>query len=197
MTYDPARHHRRSIRLRGYDYSRAGAYAVTVCSERRRLIFGAIANGKVLHNDAGLMVNRWWREAAGHFDAVELDDYVIMPNHFHGIVVIDNDKGGHIGPPLQKHDPRRRTALSAIMQWFKTMTTDEYARQVRNGLWPPFPSRLWQRGYYDRVIRNGDELMAWRQYIAANPSNWGADGENPDALRNDDLELPPHSTRPP
>jgi len=79
----------------------------------------------------------------------------------------------------------REVSLSRIVQWFKSMTTNDYVRRVKQDGWPPFPGRLWQRSYYDRVVRDGDELLAWRMYISANPLNWETDPENLAAPRND------------
>ncbi|MCG3114931.1 MAG: hypothetical protein LLH30_04550 [Candidatus Manganitrophus sp. SA1] len=151
-------------------------------------------------NDAGRMIKKWWLELANKFPLVETDEYVIMPNHFHGILTIvgadlcvrpdfspdpkpnsnsirpnpegpslvDSNAGAHIGAPLPK-----------ILQWFKTMTTNEYIRSIKQFHWSPFVGKLWQRNYYEHVIRNEDELTRVRQYIRDNPLNWETDEENP------------------
>jgi len=151
-------------------------------------------------NDAGRMVEGWWFELEKKFPSIETDAHVVMPNHFHGIIVIvgadlppnvgadlppnvgadlppnvgadlrvcPSTKGAHAGAPL----PR-------IVQWFKTMTTNEYIRKVRENGWIPFPGRLWQRNYYEHVIRNEKALNGIREYIGANPSRWEDDPENP------------------
>jgi len=184
-------HHRRSIRLRGYDYSQAGAYFVTICAQDRACVFGDVKDGKMRLNDAGRMVEKWWVELNHKFPAVQTDEYIVMPNHFHGIVVIqpvgadlcvrpDNKHGemgahdadimgAHTGAPLQ-----------IIIQWFKTMTTNEYIRKVKQSDWSPFRGRLWQRNYYEHIIRNDDELNHIREYIINNPLQWALDRENPD-----------------
>ena len=88
MTYDPERHHRRSIRLRGYDYSQAGAYFVTACVQSRECLFGAVADGELRLNRYGEIVMRCWDELPAHYPTVELDAFVVMPNHIHGILVL-------------------------------------------------------------------------------------------------------------
>jgi putative transposase len=134
MSHGHERSHRRSIRLRGYDYTRTGAYFVTICTHGRVCLFGDIADGKTRSNNAGLMIKKWWGELNRKFPTVETDEYIVMPNHFHGIinnVSVGADlcvcppsdtntkgaftKGAHTGAPLPE-----------IVQWFKTMMTNEY-----------------------------------------------------------------------
>ncbi|WP_058868183.1 transposase [Chloracidobacterium thermophilum] len=204
MKYDPARHHRRSIRLQGYDYSQAGAYFITICTQDRACLFGEIVNGNMRLNDAGRMVEKWRCEINRKFPWVETDEHIIMPNHFHGIIVInaptpvgadlrvrpcepnhpgahdahsgahdahsgahDAHSGAHIGAPLP-----------AIIQWFKTMTTNEYTRGVKRSGWPPFAGKLWQRNYYEHIIRDEAAFHRIREYIAKNPWQWEWDREN-------------------
>ncbi len=88
MTYDPDIHHRRSIRLRGYDYSSAGAYFVTICTRNQELVFGDIIDGSMILNDAGMMVQTVWDEIPSHYPGIEIDEFIIMPNHIHGITII-------------------------------------------------------------------------------------------------------------
>jgi len=174
--FESVKRHRRSIRLQNYDYSQAGSYFVTICVQNRECLFGEIVEDVMRLNDAGCMAERWWAELGNKFPSVETDEYVVMPNHFHGIVVIagtdlrvrPNPDGAHIGAPLPE-----------IVQWFKTMTTNEYIRGVKQCEWVPFPGQLWQRNYYERVIRNEEELIRIRQYIADNPAQWAHDHENP------------------
>jgi len=207
MPYDPFKHptgtlrsHRRSIRLRGYDYASAGAYFVTIVAQNREYLFGKIADEEMHVNDAGQMILRWWEELAHKFPSVELDEYVAMPNHFHGIVVITEDdvgantpgadvgadlrvrpqpeKGAHAGAPQRDDAPQHKPALGEIIQWFKTMTTNEYIRGVNEHGWQPFSGKLWQRNYYEHIIRSERDLERIREYIAKNPSAWTTDTEN-------------------
>jgi putative transposase len=186
--FNPDIHHRRSPRLRGYDYARGGAYFVTVCSQNHECLFGSVANGVMELNDAGRMVKRWWVELNSKFPSVNTDAYIIMPNHFHGIAII-NDSRSNVGAALRGrprstrpsgHPHRGAPTLGNIMDWFKTMTTNNYIRRIEQNHWPPFEKRLWQRNYYERVIRDEAEMDRIREYIQNNPWNWELDEENPD-----------------
>jgi len=309
MPYDPQRHHRRSIRLKGYDYRQPGAYFVTICTQDRACLFGEVVDGEMRLNDAGRMVERWWRELNRKFPHIRTDVFVVMPNHIHGIIVIepvkpvgadprvcpdgewdapmgasrpdgpdaqrgahagvprpggsddelgahvgaprpggpdahrgahvgaplpggfddelgahagvprpggpDAQRGAHIGAPLPGGSDAHRGAhigaplpggsddelgthagvprpggpdahrgahvgasLPEIVQWFKTMTTNEYIRGVKQSGWTPFRGRLWQRSYYEHIIRNEESLNRIRRYIAENPLRWHVDREN-------------------
>jgi REP element-mobilizing transposase RayT len=139
---------------------------------------------------AGELIKDWWLELNRKFPGVETDEFVIMPNHLHGIIVIGDvgadlrvgPTGAHIGAPLQgqRLGVAASTALPAIVQWFKTMTTNEYIRRVKTLGWPMVQGQLWQRSYYDHVIRDVDSLDRIRQYIVDNPARWAIDRENPD-----------------
>lgn len=193
MKYDPARHHRRSIRLKGYDYAQAGAYFITIVTQGRECLFGRVIEAGALEfTPAGQMVEKWWLELRHKFPTVDLDAYVVMPNHFHGIVVIVDNVGADlgVGPEGGTHAEQGTHAnrgthagvpLPTIVQWFKTMTTNEYIREVKQSGWPPFPGKLWQRNYYEHIIRNKPDLNRIRAYIADNPSRWATDAENPAA----------------
>ena len=190
------RHNRRSIRLRGYDYSQAGAYFVTVCAHDRMCLFGEIMDGKMHLNDAGRMVEKWWLALNRKFSTMETDEYIVMPNHFHGIVVIVGADlcvcpvpvGAHAGVGAHTGAP-----LPAIIQWFKTMTTNEYIRGVKTSGWLPFTGKLWQRNYYEHIIRNEESLNHIREYIANNPMQWELDRENPNMVLQ---KGQPHSVAP-
>ena len=188
--YNPDIHHRHSIRLKGYDYSQAGAYFVTICTQNRECLFGDIG-GEMKVNDAGHMIQKWWNESAAKFGNIELDEFVIMPNHFHGIIVIVGAAlcgrpglGGHpemdgqwkTGQRQEIGQPHRvAPTVGDIIDWVKTMTTNEYIRNVRQNNWTPFPGKLWQRNYYEHLIRSETELNKIREYIINNPLNWKTD----------------------
>jgi len=173
--YDPQKHHRRSIRLKGYDYSSNGAYYVTIVAQGREHFFGKIVNKEMILNDAGQMVIKWWGELPNKFPHVELSAMMVMPNHFHGIVFI-------VGADLRVRPDNavpERPPLSQIIQWFKTMTTNEYIRGVKQFGWKSFKGKLWQRDYYEHIIRDEKDLQQKTDYILDNPSRWDEDRENP------------------
>jgi REP element-mobilizing transposase RayT len=248
--YNPHIHHRRSIRLKGYDYSREGLYFVSICVQNRESLFGKVKDGELILNDAGRMVIKWYYELQHKFQDIKCGDMVVMPNHFHCIiqnvgtpsvtpiapaaavvganlcvrpdenpglpkhiitdeskhvitdeskhvisdeckndvmgffqnynpvitdcknpVITDNknimgehennNKGEHIGSPLR-----------AIVQWFKTMTTNEYIRGVKTLGWEPFNGKLWQRNYHEHIIRNEQSYHTISGYILNNPAKW-------------------------
>ncbi len=196
MAYDPQKHNRRSIRLRGYDYSLPGKYFVTICVQQRRCLFGEIINGEMNLNDAGRMVEKWWQELARKFPLVDLDEHITMPNHFHGIIeIVDRRKRekdlfyegktkDHIEQVMAEL-PEKSAPLPQIVQWFKTMTTNEYIRGVKQLDWPRFEGKLWQRNYYEHIIFSFRSLQNIRQYIRANPVMWWFDRDNSAAVAPD------------
>jgi len=165
------RHNRRSIRLKGYDYSRSGAYFVTICAQNRVCLFGEIVNGEMTLNDAGLMVKTVWFNLPNHYPNVGLDQYVIMPNHFHGIIELSNNVGAGLKPA-----PTKRHGLPEIVRGFKTFSS----RRINKIHHTP-GVKLWQRNYYEHIIRNENELNRIREYIINNPAQWALDRENPNA----------------
>lgn len=203
MKYDPDRHHRRSIRLREYDYSSVGVYFVTTRAQGCEYLFGEVWDGAMNLNDSWRMLSEGWLKLPDKFPAVALDEYMIMPNHFHGIIVLnepddDVDRRGEprVRPPLRceykdhgehenqgEHKVRpygtAAGSVGRIVQAFKSMTTNAYIHGVNEHGWPPFAGRLWQRNYYERVIRDERELDAARKYILENPLKWHLDRENP------------------
>jgi putative transposase len=189
MRYDSEKHHRRSIRLQNYDYTMPGAYFVTTCTRERACLFGMIQDREMWLNDAGRMLEQWWFELNRKFSMVDTDEFVIMPNHFHGIVVITDIPVGadlRVGPVSEGGNPAHQGAdagapLHTVIQWFKTIMTNEYIRGVNSASWPSFRVRLWQRNYYEHIIRDDKSLHRIRQYISDNPSHWAFDRENPAA----------------
>jgi len=151
---------RKTLRLKDYDYSQNGAYFITICTQNRYPYLAVGADRCVRPNMGYEIIERWLKEIPGHFEYTEIDKYSIMPEHIHFILRIDrpSGRGGHIGPPLQK-----------MLQWFKTMTTNEYTKAVKNGLVQPYNKRLWQRGYYEHIIRNDEDYIECMKYIEENP----------------------------
>lgn len=190
--YNPDIHHRHSLRLKNYDYSKPGAYFVTVCAQNRTCMFGAIENGNLALNDAGRMAQRVWQELPAHYHGVEIDQFIVMPNHFHGIIVLVG--AGPCACPdvdpfatdINKNDLKGQPqgvaptiSLSDIVHRFKSLTTARYRNGVKEYNWRIFPGRLWQRNYYEHIIRSEDSLNRIRGYIRCNPARWDEDIENP------------------
>ncbi|MHC9511682.1 transposase [Kangiella sp. M94] len=160
---------RRSIRLSNYDYSSPGAYFVTICTQDHQCLFGNITNnGDMELNAAGAMVKQWYKELEHKFVSSTLDYFICMPNHVHFTVFLGQTR---------RSAP---TNLNSIVQWFKTMTTNDYIRGVKENGWPTFNKRLWQRNYWERVIRSETELQKFRGYIKTNPTRWHLDKLNPE-----------------
>jgi len=260
IKYNPAIHHRRSIRLKGYDYSQRGYYFVTICSQNKMGLFGKIENDEIQLNDAGRMISYWYSELENKFRQIRCDSIICMPNHIHFIVYNvgadlcvrpgatpndghDNNRNirpnvtpnvrrgddstvrhdidstvrhdefgggkgqtrrsaptnsnvrcddvnvhrgidsnvGHDGFGGGKGQTRRSaptTTIGAVVQWFKTMTTNAYIHGVKKHGWAPFPGKLWQRNYWEHIVRNNDELQKIRNYIINNPKNWFNDKLN-------------------
>lgn len=238
MPYNPQIHHRRSIRLKGYDYSQSGLYFITTCCQDRACLFGEIVGGSVgaslvgdlnnindnhengrpqgyaptnpqmILNDAGRMVETEWLKLTDRFPNIELHEYVVMPNHFHGILEIvppdetipkrvgtplvgvqndkngnpnddigNGEKGGHKGTPQRdtQTEVSKNKTIGDMMDAFKSITTVEYIRGVKTLGWKPFNGKLWQRNYYEHIIRNEQSCRTISEYIIANPSKWAND----------------------
>jgi len=184
MKYNPEIHHRRSIRLKEYDYSQAGAYFITLCIQQKVCLFGTIVDEKMILNSAGKRVDHWWNELKNKYGNIELGEYIIMPNHFHGIIIVganlcvrpDNLRP-EINNQIKNMEQTHRSAptVGEMIQWFKTMTTNEYIRNVKQNGWEPFSGKLWQRNYYEHIIRNDKSLENISEYIVYNSNNWAKD----------------------
>jgi len=148
VNYDPKIHHRKSIRLKGYDYSRSGLYFITICTQNREYLFGEIAVGA---------------------------DLRVCPNN---ATTGETTTGEHVGSPLH-----------CVVQWFKTMTTNEYIRGVKNNGWQRFDGKLWQRNYWEHIIRDENECRRIAEYIINNPKKWAFDKLNND-MGNQIMEPP-------
>jgi putative transposase len=163
MKYDPAIHHRRSIRLQGYDYAKPGQYFVTICTQHRLCLFGTIKNGRMSLNEYGEIVQAAWDDLPYHYHNINLHEFVIMPNHVHGIVGMI-DTGEAIA---KKH------ALPEIIRAFKTFS----ARRINEKCETPGVP-LWQRNYYERIIRDELAYTTITDYIRTNPQRWIDDPNN-------------------
>ncbi len=184
--YNPEKHRRRSIRLREYDYSRQGAYYVTICTQNRECLFGNIQHNEMVLNHAGEMVCKTWNELSIKCPGIANDEFIVMPNHVHGIIYIvgaplvgalslesrmgGNDRAGTRPAP---------TTLGDVVGIFKSISTHQYAINVNANNWESFPGKLWQRNYYEHIIRNEDELNRIREYILNNPLQWDNYENNP------------------
>ncbi|MGH7601113.1 MAG: transposase [bacterium] len=231
MSYDPEIHHRRSIRLKGYDYSQAGAYFITICTHDRECIFGEIRDGQMQLNEIGKIVEAEWLKTVEIRDNVELDAFVVMPNHVHGIIIITGNAGtddaigandsqysvdvtvgadrrspddviwpdveaqgdapddgirshveAHGHAPLQ-HAPLRRKpkSIGSIVAGFKSTVTKQI-NTIRNT--PGVP--VWQRNYYEHIIRNEEACTRIQRYIVENPAQWQYDQENRNDISDED-----------
>jgi putative transposase len=193
MTYIAKKHHRRSIRLQGYDYSQPGMYFVTVCTEERELLFGEVVKEAMVENEYGEVARTCWEEIPHHFQRAELDVFVVMPNHVHGILIIADkirtsptSVGAQHAAPLSWRASRPNVSpgsLGAIIRSFKSATTKRINNLRATPYVPP-----WQRGYYEHVIRNEDDLRRIREYILTNPLRWELDRENPARQGEDEFD---------
>ena len=177
MKLNPNLRHRRSIRLKDYDYSQRGAYFVTICVQNREYVLGEVVDEKIILTAIGEIIEKFWFEIPNHFYNVELDEFIVMPNHLHGIIVI------YVG--VQNFEPLQgqrnqfqhiipkslgsiiRTCKAAVTHWCNN-NGHEYFR--------------WQRNYYEHIIRNEDDLNQIREYISGNPLKWETDKENPNKI---------------
>jgi REP element-mobilizing transposase RayT len=206
MTYDPKQQHRRSIRAKRYDYATLGAYFVTVCTYQRRSLLGAIRSGIVGLSEIGCMVQKVWNELPSNYEGVETDAFVVMPNHIHGIVVLVGagpracpkpsvrvGADSHVRPDLAAHvgaDSHVRPESTAgegqargpaptvpmVVQRFKSFTTHLHG------------GTLWQRNYFEHIVRGDRDLDHIREYIATNPVRWTLDSENPERQGDDEFD---------
>jgi REP element-mobilizing transposase RayT len=176
VTYDPDKHHRHSIRLRNYDYSQAGGYFITLCTQGRECLFGEIVSAEMRLSKYGQTVQDEWLPTAAIRHEVKLDVFQIMPNHFHGIVIITPQVGvpGSVGAHGRAPLHRGPRSLGSLVAGFKSVVTRRI-NEMRNTAVAP----VWQRNYYEHIIRSKNELDRIRQYILDNPAKWLEDVENP------------------
>ncbi len=153
MSYNSEIHHRQSIRLQGYDYTNEGIYFVTICCYQRQHLFGEIDNGEMKINLIGQIVSALWQKMPQHFPNVELDGFILMPDHLHGIIMISESK--------------EKASLANIIQNFKSISSRKINRINKT-----YGISIWQRNYYERIVRTDQELINLREYIKNNPANW-------------------------
>ena len=193
MKYNPQIHHRRSIRLKGYDYSQAGLYFITICVHEKKHLFGNIENGEMILNDAGKIANECWLEIPNHFPNAVLHEHIVMPNHVHGVIQLlkNNDTVGidnyqslfpHPSPqptqpspqPSPQQPPKNEfqkiipRSIGSIVRGFKIGVTK----------WVHANSEIhtvWQRNYYEHIIRDEQSYQKISEYIVNNPANWKND----------------------
>ncbi|MCK6610508.1 MAG: hypothetical protein L6Q78_05650 [Bacteroidia bacterium] len=225
--YNPNIHHRKSIRLKGYDYAQAGLYFITICCQNRACLFGEVVNKEMKLNDAGTMVENEWLKLPNRFQNIQLHEYVVMPNHFHAIleivgatlVVAQNDAGNQNNTSIQNGQPQgfaqtvntsnnddskmgqpqgfahpvntsndddskmgqpqgiapTGKTVGNMIGAFQSIVTVEYIRGVKTLNWQPFDGKLWQRNYYEHIIRNEQSYLTISNYIKNNPAKWGDD----------------------
>ncbi|GIV89164.1 MAG: hypothetical protein KatS3mg055_1682 [Chloroflexus sp.] len=170
----PDRPNRRSIRLKGYDYFQPGAYFITICTKDRACLFGEVVNGEMRLNALGQIVQDVWHDLPNHVSNVVLDAFVVMPNHVHGITIIRDDTVVGAGSePAPTTPTKKHHGLPEIVRQFKTFS----ARRINEMRGTPGVS-VWQRNYYEHIIRDEQSLNRIRAYIANNPLRWALDREN-------------------
>lgn len=187
------KHHRKSIRLKGYNYAQAGLYFITICTHNREHLFGLIMNGKMVLNNAGRVAVKCWQDIPAHFPMATLHEYVVMPNHIHGIIEIISPKNELLSVGANDHStqndhtdnnrangnsPLRITSfrspsqsIGSIIRGFKIGVT-KWVR-YENGF--AQNTQIWQRNYYEHIIRNDAEYNRIANYILNNPAKWDDD----------------------
>ncbi|MBA2754319.1 MAG: transposase [Chloroflexia bacterium] len=164
--YDPNHHHRRSVRLRGHDYSDAGLYFVTICTARREPVLGKVRDDRVCLSDLGNLIAAEWMALPGRFPTIALDACVVMPDHLHGIIML-----GAVPLDERNQGPSASSpTLGQVIGVFKSVSGIAANRvSGRSG------ASFWQRDYYERIIRDDAMLDHARRYIETNPARWAAD----------------------
>ena len=184
--FDPKKHHRRSIRLLEYDYAQTGAYYVTIVAWHRECLFGEVVNREMKLTKFGLVAEQQWEKLSGRFPHIELGAFMIMPNHMHGIIVITDGRGtaGELndldGEPSRRAPTREgfqkpvKGSVPTIIRSYKSAIAYRINLMRRTQGVP-----IWQRNYYEHIIRNERDLQNKTDYIEANPMLWDEDEENP------------------
>ncbi len=162
---------RHSIRLKDYDYSTSGMYFVTICTHQRECFLGEVKEDSVQASQHGQVVEQVWNGLSNHYLNLELDAFIVMPNHIHGIIVLTDSVGAGLSPA---HIKTSSVTLAKVVNSLKSFST----RQI-NVLRETPAAPVWQRNYYEHIIRNEQSLNAIREYILFNPARWASDENNP------------------
>jgi REP-associated tyrosine transposase len=178
--FDPEKHHRRSIRLKGYDYTQPGGYFITLVTYKRECLFGEIINGEMKLSDSGHIASACWKDIPNHFPNVELGTFVIMPNHVHGIIILNNGvdaqasarRGTIDRAPTEQFGKPVVGSIPTIIRTFKAAVTRRIGHELKT-------TGIWQRNYYEHIIRDDKESDRIHRYIVSNPIMWESDNENP------------------
>ncbi|HEX2997874.1 MAG TPA: transposase [Anaerolineales bacterium] len=182
MKFDSQKHHRHSIRIKGYDYAQPGGYFVTIVTYHRGCIFGEIVDEEMRLNELGHIADEMWRAIPEHFPNAELGAHVVMPNHVHGIIMLHTNEigistnssifvGARHASPLPPRGVKTQS-LGAIVGSFKSAVTRRIGREFNT-------TSIWQRNYFEHIIRNHEDWDRIHRYITSNPSLWAEDDENP------------------
>lgn len=186
MRYNPELHHRRSIRLKNFDYSKPGAYFITICTKNRERLFGDVVDGKMVLNDGGKAAERCWMEIPLHYPNVVPDEFVIMPDHVHGIIVINEQSPNHgeqlVSAVVQHFEPLPKNLQPKQNKYQKIIprSIGSMIRGYKIGVTKWFRQNtdifiVWQRNYHEQIIHTKTELQKIRNYIIENPLKWKND----------------------
>jgi REP element-mobilizing transposase RayT len=202
MVYDPSIHHRRSIRLRGYDYAGGGAYFITICTHCKIPQFGRIVEGEMILNETGRLMQKTWDDLPQRFTTLVLDAFQVMPNHLHAVFVLPGpglhpalaeaagapviepgainhpwDGRGRASPPRTGPGAKpRRTSMGDVVGAFKSISTIAVNKFLSRA-----GTRLLHENFYEHIVRDVDELDKIRDYIVHNPERWMDDPDNPES----------------
>jgi REP element-mobilizing transposase RayT len=169
MKYNPEIHHRRSIRLQNYDYAHRGIYYVTVCTYNRAHLFGRVENGIMMPNKYGEIAQNEWRRMTDLRQNIVLPEFVVMPNHIHGIIQILCSNTSAVG--IDRFQNQGKNTLSSILGSYKSAVSKAIHDM---GFW----EEIWQRNYYERIVRDESDMEHVQTYIRDNPKNWSSDNFN-------------------
>ncbi len=170
-----------SLRLQGWDYSSPGYYFITICTKNREHLFGAIEDGKMCLSGMGKIAHRYWMEIPDHFPNIRLDQFVVMPDHIHGLLLVvspsfsvetlhcnvSTEKEGECDKAFYSRISPKPGTISAVIRSYKSICTKMIHKEFDSSL------QVWQTRFYDRIIRNKDHVNNVRQYILDNPGKWG------------------------